>query len=335
MIGIWLEFLVCTIAIAIAGAKLTKYGDIIAARTGMGGTWIGVVLLATVTSLPELVTGLSAVTVANAPNIAVGDVLGSCVFNLTIVAVLDFLLREESIYRRAHQGHILAAGFGVLMIGLVGMSLLLEPLGRLPAIGHVGLYTPLILLLYFTAMRSVFRYEKAHMAEAAAAAAAPHPGITLAQASTRYAAAAAVIVAAGLWLPFIGKQMAAIMGWQTSFVGTLFIAFATSVPELAVTIAALRIGALDMAIGNVLGSNLFDILIVAIDDIAFLPGPLLGAVSSVHLASVITAMMMSGLVVVGLLYRPHGRVLGGIGWASLLLLMLFAFNSYVLYLHGE
>jgi len=334
MIGIWLEFLVCVIVIAIAGAKLTKYGDIIAARTGMGGTWIGVVLLATVTSLPELVTGLSAVTVAEAPNIAVGDVLGSCVFNLTIVAVLDFLQREESIYRRAHQGHILAAGFGVLLIGLVGMSLLLEPLGRMPAIGHVGLNTPLILLLYFTAMRSVFRYEKAHMAEAAAAA-TPHPEITLAQAGTRYAAAATAIVAAGLWLPFVGKQMASIMGWHTSFVGTLFIAFATSVPELAVTIAALRIGALDMAIGNVLGSNLFDILIVAIDDIAFLHGPLLGKVSGVHQASVITAMMMSGIVIVGLLYRPHGRVLGSVGWASLLLLMLYAFNSYVLYLHGE
>jgi len=333
MAGVWLSFGLCLVAIAVAGAKLAKYGNVIAARTGLGGTWIGVVLLATVTSLPELVTGVSAVTVAAAPNIAVGDVLGSCVFNLAIVAVLDFLLREESVYRRAHQGHILAAGFGVVMIGLVGLALLLEPLARLPAIGHVGLYTPLIALLYLVAIRSVFRYERAHMAEAAAAP--PHSSVTLAQAVARYSAAAVVIVAAGLWLPFVGKQMSQAMGWHSSFVGTLFVAFATSIPELVVTVAAVRIGALDMAVGNVLGSNLFDVLVVAIDDLAFVDGPLLGQVSEVHVATAVTAMMMSGIVIVGLLYRPRSRVLGTVGWVSLLLLALYALNSYVLFFHGE
>lgn len=331
----WLQFLTCLLLIAIAGSRLSRYGDIIATRTGMGGTWIGIVLLATVTSLPELVTGISAATIADAPNIAVGDVLGSCVFNLAIVAVLDFLLRGESVYRRAHQGHILAAAFAIAMIGLVGMSLLLEPLGRVPSLGHVGLYTPLLLVLYAFSMRSVFLYERAHMAQSGADRENAGTDITLRQAGIRYAAAAAVIVAAGLWLPFVGTQLAQAMGWHTTFVGTLFVAFATSVPELAVTIAALRIGALDMAIGNILGSNLFDMAILALDDLAYVKGPLLRDASGLHLASVITAMMMSGIVIVGLLYRPHGRVLGSVGWISLLLLALYAFNTYVLFLHGE
>jgi len=335
MVAIWLQFLTCLLLIAIAGSRLSRYGDIIATRTGMGGTWIGIVLLATVTSLPELVTGISAATIADAPNIAVGDVLGSCVFNLAIVAVLDFLLRGESVYRRAHQGHILAAAFAIAMIGLVGMSLLLEPLGRVPSLGHVGLYTPLLLVLYAFSMRSVFLYERAHMAQSGADRENAATNITLRQAGIRYAAAAAVIVAAGLWLPFVGTQLAQAMGWHTTFVGTLFVAFATSVPELAVTIAALRIGALDMAIGNILGSNLFDMAILALDDLAYVKGPLLRDASGLHLASVITAMMMSGIVIVGLLYRPHGRVLGSVGWISLLLLALYAFNTYVLFLHGE
>jgi cation:H+ antiporter len=144
-----------------------------------------------------------------------------------------------------------------------------------------------------------------------------------------------VIVAAGLWLPFVGKQMSQAMGWHSSFVGTLFVAFATSIPELVVTVAAVRIGALDMAVGNVLGSNLFDVLVVAIDDLAFVDGPLLGQVSEVHVATAVTAMMMSGIVIVGLLYRPRSRVLGTVGWVSLLLLALYALNSYVLFFHGE
>jgi cation:H+ antiporter len=83
---VWLQFIACTAIIVFAGAKLSKYGDIIADLTGMGRMWIGVVLLASVTSLPELITGVSSVTLYDLPNIAVGDVLGSCMFNLLIIA---------------------------------------------------------------------------------------------------------------------------------------------------------------------------------------------------------------------------------------------------------
>jgi cation:H+ antiporter len=124
------------------------------------------------------------------------------------------------------------------------------------------------------------------------------------------------------------------MAWQQTFVGTLFVAFATSVPEIVVTVSALRLGALDMAIANLLGSNLFDIAIVAIDDIAFLPGPILAQVSPLHAVSALSAIMMSGVVIVGLLYRPPQRLFRGVGWASLFLLTIYLLNTFVLYLHG-
>jgi cation:H+ antiporter len=159
--------------------------------------------------------------------------------------------------------------------------------------------------------------------------------ITLRQAVRGYVLAGLIVLAAGAWLPFVGDRMAETMGWHKSFVGTLFIAFATSVPELTVTIAALRIGALDMAIGNVLGSNLFDILIVALDDLFFLKGPILGYVSPMHVISVISAMGMSGVVIVGLYYRPPGRLLRTVGWVSMFLLGIYLLNSYVLYVYGK
>jgi cation:H+ antiporter len=106
-------------------------------------------------------------------------------------------------------------------------------------------------------------------------------------------------------------------------------------PELVVTISALRLGALDMAIANLLGSNLFDVLILAIDDLAYMRGPLLSAVSPTHAVTVFAAMIMSGILIVALLYRPATRFRGTIGWASLSLLVIYLLSSYVVYLHGH
>ena len=332
---VWLELSVCAILIAVAGTTLSRYADVIADKTGLSGNWIGLILLATVTSLPELATGISSVTIADAPNIAIGDVLGSCVFNLVILVVLDFLHRGESVYRRANQGHILSAGFGIVLIGFAGLNLLLGDKAAALAIGHIGASTPIIVILYVIAMRSVFIYERAQMREFAETIADRYPQLTLRRAVIRYTAAAVVIVAAGIWLPFIGAQLASVMGWHKTFVGTLFIAAATSLPELAVTVAALRIGALEMAIGNLLGSNLFNIVILALDDLFFLKGPLLARVSSLHAMSALSAVVMTGIVIVGLVYRPRTRVFGAVGWISLGLLTVYLLNSFVFYLHGE
>jgi cation:H+ antiporter len=139
-VNVWLQLGVCLGLIGVAGAQLSRYGDVIADKTGLGGTWVGVILLATVTSLPELATGVSAVTVMGLPEIAIGDALGSCVFNLVIIVVLDFLHRKESVYRVASQGHVLSAGLGIMLIGLVGVSVLLgDDQGMaVSSLGHVG-----------------------------------------------------------------------------------------------------------------------------------------------------------------------------------------------------
>jgi cation:H+ antiporter len=335
ILAIWVQFAVAVLLIAITGSRLSRYGDVIAEKTGLSGTWIGVIMLATVTSLPELATGMSAVTVADAPNLAVGDVLGSCVFNLAILTVIDFLYRHESVYTRASQGHILSAGFGVMLIGFAGFNLLLESRGRMPAVGHVGVSSPIIVLLYIVAVRSVFHYEKQHRQEAVEETLERYPELGLAQAVRRYLAAAAVVVGLGIWLPFLGSSMAEVMGWQQTFVGTLFVALATSIPEVVVSIAAVRIGALNLAIGNLLGSNLFNILILALDDVAYLPAPLLSHVSPLHVVSSLSAVMMTGVATVGLIYRPRTRFLKTVGYVSLIIFLIYLLNSYVLFLYEE
>ncbi len=335
MLAVWLQFLACSALILVAGVRLSRYADIIAAKTGLGGSWVGVILLATVTSLPELATGVSAVTVAGAPNIALGDLLGSCVFNLVIITILDFLQREESVFSRASQGHILSAAFGVILIGFAGFNILLEGAGQTFALGHVGLSTPIIVVLYGVGVRTVFLYERRQLAARGEEVVERYPEVTLRAAVIGYTLAALVVVAAGSWLPFVGERLADLMQWRRSFVGTLFVAAATSLPEVAVTIGAFRVDALDMAIGNLLGSNMLDIFLIAVDDVFYVPGPLLGQVDPVHVVSALSAVMMTGVAIVGLLYRPKRRLFRTVGWASLFLFSLYLLNSYLLFLHSE
>ena len=335
----WLQFGACALLIGLAGTRLSRYGDVIAGKTGMTGGWVGLALLATVTSIPELTTGVSAVALAGQPNLAIGNVLGACVLNLAMLVLVDLLHRGESFYRRAGVGHVLSASFGIVLIGFVGLNILLAREGMVPAIGHVGLYTPILVGVYLVALRTVFAFEarerRAFAQEAAEELIDRHPGLTLRDAVRRFVIAAAVVVAAGLWLPFAAGQIADAMGWRQTFVGTLLLAAATTLPEMAVTVAAIRMGAVDMAIGNLLGSNLFNLVVLAVDDLAWLKGPLLSDASATHVFTAMSALVMTGIVIIGLLDRPNTRLLRTVGWVSLALFTVYLLNSYVLFLHGD
>jgi cation:H+ antiporter len=322
-----LQCLLCAVLIARAGYVLSESADRIARATGFSGGWMGLALLATVTSLPELASGISAVTWVEAPNLAVGNVLGACVFNLLFLAVVDMLQRHQPMYHQASTTHLLSAAFGVVMLGFVAMSLVLGE--RAPAAFNIGLYSPLLLGLYLLALRSVFAHEQAN--------AKPRPapsGGDLRREVRRFAVAAAVVLGAGTWLPELGDQLATQMGWSRSFVGTLFMALVTTLPEMAVTVSALRLGALDMAIGDLLGSNLFNLTILAIDDLFYRRGPLLADAARVHAGSAAAALIMTGLVMIGLVMRPQGRVLRVASWISVGLVAAYGLNAALVFLHG-
>lgn len=333
---IWSQFFLCVVLIGWAGVRLIRYGDAIASLTGLSRSWVGLILIATVTSLPELVTGLSAVTVASAPDLAVGDALGSCVFNLAILALMDVFYRKNALYAVASRKHLLSAGFGVVLSATAALVLLLSTQGVMPSIGHVSGGSLVILTLYALAMRTLYLTE--HRDPPAAQAlgqTSPPTGLSIRAAVTGYALAAVVIVGSGIWLPLIGVELARLMGWSNSFVGTLLVALATSVPELATTWGAIRVGAIDMAVANLLGSNLFDVLILAMDDLAYRPGSLYAAVSPIHAVSAMSACLMSGAVVIALAYRPVSRVWHIGSWASMALLALYLMNAALQFLHGH
>lgn len=328
---LWLGFIICTSLIVYSGSSLAKYGDIIAEKTGLGRTWIGVVLMASVTSLPELVTGISSVTYAGVPNIAVGDVLGSCVFNMLILALLDAVYRPMPISAKAHHGHVLSAAFGILLLGIVTISLFLG--NRILPLGWIGIYTLLFVIIYFIAMRLVYFYERKQISAFVKEIAVElkYKDIATKTAVVNYAVNAIIIIIAATFLPKIGEGIAETTGLGQTFVGNIFIAISTSLPEVVVSIAAVKIGSIDLAIGNLFGSNIFNMFILAIDDILFTKGPLLSFVNQNHIISAVFAIAMTTIAVIGLTYRAERKRLF-LAWDSIGIVLVYALNLMLLYM---
>lgn len=327
---LWIGFLISAGMIVFSGTRLSRYGDVIAEKSGLGRTWIGVLLMAAVTSLPELVTGISSVMI-DAPDIAVGDVMGSCVFNLVILASLDLVEREKTISSRAHHGHVLSAGFGILLLSLVSLSLYAGD--RMGPFGWIGFYSVIILIIYLFAMRTVFSYEKREIARfiGERIEELQYQSVTTRSAVTNFGWNALAVIAAAVALPRIGTGIAQMTGLGQSFVGNILIAVVTSLPEVVVSLAAVRIGALDLAIGNLLGSNIFNVFILAVDDFFFVKGPILSHANSNHIVSSLASISMTAIMIVGLTYRSEKKLLF-LAWDSMAVVILYLSYVMVLYM---
>ncbi|PZM82632.1 MAG: sodium:calcium antiporter [Candidatus Melainabacteria bacterium] len=309
---IWIEFLVCAGVILYSGSRLSIYGDLIADKTGLGKSWVGLVLLATVTSLPELITGVSAVTLNDLPDMAVSGTIGSCMFNMMVIALLDFLSKKRPVSDLVHDGHMLSCGFGIVLLGLVaidiGFGKFFPVLTKLNSIDPVSL---IFIAVYLLSMRLIYDYEKSRINEFAGEIAESSEGIktSLKKAITMFIVNSVVIITAACFLPELGEQIAKQTGWGESFVGSSFIAITTSLPEITVSFTAARMGSFDMAVANLLGSNLFNVAILAVTDLCYVKAPLLRSVSAVNSSTAICAMIALSIVVIGLTYRSKKKFL--------------------------
>ncbi len=193
---IWIQFLGTALVIVFAGVRLARYGDVLGEKIGLGRSWAGVVLVAATTSLPELFTGFGATALAPLPNIAIGDVLGSCMFNLLILSLMD-AIQPEPLSTRAHQGHALSIGFGLVLTGIAGLGLMGST--RLPAFGWIGLYSPALIAMYFVSMRVIFTHEQHRRTHEIREVAEElrYAEIPLRTATLHYTGAAVLVVGAG------------------------------------------------------------------------------------------------------------------------------------------
>lgn len=330
MFVVWIKFIICVLVILYAGARLTKYADVIAEKTGLTRAWIGLVLLATITSLPELANGISAVTFVNAPNLAVGNIFGACLFNMFAIFLLDFLYNlprgREPIFLKISKGHVLPASLGIILIGLAALGIILGKIFSISFL-NIGLFTFLIAIFYLLTQRLLFVYEK----ERGKIGPLQYEHLETKQTFLKFIFFAALVIAAGTWLPHIGAEIAEVMGWGMTFVGSFFLGLATTLPELVVSISALYLGVIDMSVGNLFGSNVFNLGILFVDDIFYRKGALLSSVSLDHVFTAILLIIIMNMAIAGIVFKSKKKVLGRISYPSLVMFIAFLLGFYILY----
>jgi len=357
-----LVFLVAAGAVVAAGIALAGAGDAIAEETGLSRMTVGLVMLALATSLPEIATDVSAA-LAGAPDLAVGDLFGSSMANMAILALVDLGARRRIFPAAELRQSRLATGAITLTAVAVLGALVPSP----AVIGWVGIDTILIgagylaLLLWLRGAPVDLREVAGNSADAApprretemAAPSArrwpsvpPPAGPTSpgapAVAATRdrrrlrraiivFTAATVGVVVAAPALAVSAKELAVLTGVGETIIGTALLAVATSLPELAASVAAVRIGAVDLAVGNLFGSNAFNMSILLFVDIAYTPGPLLDATSPADLVPGVGAILLTTL---GLAAVLHGRAARAWRAEPDALLILAAYGAILLTMLG-
>jgi cation:H+ antiporter len=324
-------FLACAIVIFFAGRRLSHYGDLLAEKTGMGKAWVGLILMASVTSLPELMVGISSSAFLQSADLAVGDIFGSCAFNLGILAILDaFVPNRNSLLGTASINHVVAASLGIILLTLAAFAIFLPK--DIVISPWIGLTSLLFIFVYLVSIRLIYLNEinPEHGGGQTPPGRPGLEGITLRFIISRYVFFALIIIASALTLPYFAEHIAEFTGLGRSFVGTFFLAVSTSLPEIAVSLAAVRMGSIDLAVGNLLGSNLFNILILAIDDILYTKGHILKDASVNNLFSVFSTILMTAVVIIGLSFHIKGkRYL--LAWDAMLVGIIYCVNLFLLY----
>jgi cation:H+ antiporter len=326
---LWLNitvFLAAAGAIALAGTKLAQTADAFADRTGLGEAIVGALLLGIITSLPGITASVTAA-LDGRPSLAVSNALGGIAAQTTFLAIADIF------YRKANLEHAAASAANLLQVALLVTVLglaMVTMTGPSVSVGPIHPGTPLLILAYLGGFWVVWRVQNNPQwrpkSTEKTVADEPEPDNTdaaLLPMILKLLGGAVVVFVAGVLIAKTGGNLADQTGISESVVGGLFTAVATSLPELVTTIAAVRAGALSLAVGNIAGGNAFDVLFLCVADIAYLPGSIYHAAGPGELFIVSLAIVLNGVLLMGMVARQRQGP-GRIGVEGLLILLIYA-----------
>jgi len=306
--GLIVAFLAVAAVVVLSGIRLSIYGDALADRTGLGSGLIGLVFLAAVTSLPELVVSLTSVIqnidLAKGADLATGNMLGSNVFNLLILALMALFFPRRFNPNKMDGPHTASTVYGLIMLVFFSIAFLTTNMAamRVPILGCS--WPVLALPIAYTIM---IKREHRQLQVLPHEEHLPSEGkLTQLPAFRFYSALAllcALIIGGGILLSMLGSRMALPpeqggFGLEATLIGTLFLAVSTSLPELVISFSSVRMGFLDMSVGNVLGSNMFNLLIIFAADVAMRGGSMLRNASPSHWTSVGLIVLLTLLAAV-------------------------------------
>lgn len=297
-----LLFLASGAVVVVAGIVLAHSADGIADATGWGRVWVGSVLLAFATSLPELATDVAAVRLESA-DLAAGDLFGSSLANMLILALVDRMYPRKQVLIQAAPDHALMVCLAVLLTALAALGIASRLEAAWFGISPVSIT---LLVVYGGGTWVVFRHVSGRPALAGMEASGTTPQ-NLSRAILRFTLAALVILGTAPVFAWSAKGVAEVTGLGATFTGTLLVGLATSLPELVSTLAAVRMGAFDLAVGNLFGSNAFNMAIFAVLDPVTPGGSIYDAVRQEHILTALSAIGLMCLGLAAIMYRAKRR----------------------------
>lgn len=307
---LFVQYIVLAVLVVVLSVRLSYYVDCLDKKTSLSGAFIGGVLLAAVTSLPELFTSLTAVLVLQEPQLVQGNVLGSNLFNLCIIGgILLFMANgyRDARISKSHKGTLL---FSIVMFLLV-LAALFFPFEVGFSVIRVNLMTVLIVIVYFINVMTM----KNDTAEAEPETDIP---FTVTQIVVRFVLYSLALVAASILLTQVTDQLADQLQLGATVAGAIFLGVATSLPELSSSINLVRMKNYDASFGNVIGSNLFNFTILCFADILYTGGGIYlnEAQTVVFIGFGILSSVLTLLILLGKRHPLWVRVLGLLVLAS-------------------
>lgn len=308
-------FVVSGAVLVRAGVTLARAGDDVAEMTGLGRLFVGVLFLALATSLPEIVTDVTAAAVGS-PDLAVGDLFGSSMANMAILAVVDLVARRR-VWPSVEVGQARVASVAIALTAIATLGILSPPKLRL---GWVGVDTMVVAASYFSAAAWFHRLSRSSARARAdghgrvrATTRVARPGGragegALRASALRFASATVAILVSAPVVALSARHVAREAGIAETTVGTGLLAVTTSLPELITSLAAVRIGAHDLAVGNLFGSNAMNMSVLVLVDAVYTDGPVLAAVDPAQAVGAVGAILLMALALAAIVGGTEARL---------------------------
>jgi cation:H+ antiporter len=325
---VWIQFILSAAVVVYAAIKLAEYGDIIAVRTKLGGLFVGTIFLAGATSLPELIASISSFR-AGVPNLAAGNFFGSNMVNVMLLAIVDLVNYQVPLLRRIAISHALTAGLTTVLMLVAIISMVA---GFDGTIGWVGWDSLLIIALYFGGIWLIQRESQGPGPDPHAPE--PAPGFpTMRRGVIGFALTAVLLMLVVPFLVNASTEIATITGLGTGFVGTALLSVVTSLPELLAALAAMRMNAFDMAVGNLFGSSVFNMLGMGIADFFLVDGRFLGAIDPNFVLVALIGLLLTNMALIGNLARVERKFLF-IELDAIAIIVVYLLGMFLLFLRG-
>ena len=256
-----LLYAVVASAVVYASIRASHYIDLIDRTTNLSGAFLGGVLLSAVTSLPELFTSLSATLVLKKPSMCIGNILGSDLFNIAMLCVVMLACFKSAGRHRSARGNIAVVIYLIFIYAIMALDFA----GLIDIeIGTVNIITFIFIFIYILAVRHL----SGDTAEAECDGNLPPVTLSLNAIVLRFVLASIAIIVLSIAMTYVTDAVATEFNIGAGFAGALLLGVATSLPEVSSTIALFRIKNYDIAIGNIVGSNLFNFMVLCVADIA-------------------------------------------------------------------